>query len=66
MFGVAWRTLRVAGWASKRPNQNILSDLYRYIPPNGDVNGTEGTDFFSGERSLLEHYRRTASVHNDA
>ncbi|KAG3126401.1 hypothetical protein PI126_g22336 [Phytophthora idaei] len=33
MFRVAWRTLRDAGWAFKRSNQNILSDLHRYIPP---------------------------------
>lgn len=66
MFGGVWRILRDAGWTSKRPSRNSLSDMYLYIPPNGDVNGVEGKDFFLGERPLLEHYRRTCIVRSQA
>ncbi|EGZ05229.1 hypothetical protein PHYSODRAFT_534459, partial [Phytophthora sojae] len=56
MFGSVWRVLSAAGWSSKRPTGRSLSDLYRYIRPGGDSNGTEGIDYFLGERALLEHY----------
>ncbi|EGZ06475.1 hypothetical protein PHYSODRAFT_411482, partial [Phytophthora sojae] len=59
MFGSVWRVLSAGGWSSKCPTGRSLSDLYRYIPPGGDSNETEGIDYFLGERALLEHYRRT-------
>ncbi|OWY91343.1 hypothetical protein PHMEG_00040113 [Phytophthora megakarya] len=58
IFSGVWCILRSAGWISKLPQRSSLSDIYRYVPPGGNIEGLEGTDFFLGERSLLEHYRR--------
>ncbi|GMF44928.1 unnamed protein product [Phytophthora fragariaefolia] len=59
VFSYVWRVVSGAGWSSKRPTGRSLSDLFQYIPPGGDSNGTEGIDYFLGEQALLEHYRRT-------
>ncbi|ETO68386.1 hypothetical protein F444_14758 [Phytophthora nicotianae P1976] len=56
VFGAVWRYLRKEGWYHRQPTG--LSELYRYVPPDGTPNGVAGVDFFLGEQALLEYYNR--------
>ncbi|KAG3117974.1 hypothetical protein PI124_g121 [Phytophthora idaei] len=66
IFSAIWKNFRAAGWTSKPPKRSNLCDLYRYIPLDGNPNGVEGADFFLGEGSLLECYRKSVGVPNHA
>ncbi|KAG1709398.1 hypothetical protein DVH05_020054 [Phytophthora capsici] len=55
-FRVIWKSLRRTGWTSKPPSTRSLDNLYRYVRPGGDPNGTDGQDYFLGEKALVDHF----------
>ncbi|KAE9317371.1 hypothetical protein PR003_g18488 [Phytophthora rubi] len=54
-FSQIWRELTKKGWTYRKSTG--LSNNQRYLPPGGDLKGTEGVDFFDGEASLLRYCR---------
>ncbi|KAG6616921.1 uncharacterized protein IUM83_04797 [Phytophthora cinnamomi] len=55
-FQQIWCELSKKGWKYKKSTG--LSNGNTYLPPAGNLRGTEGVDFFEGETSLLSHCRR--------
>ncbi|KAG1696252.1 hypothetical protein DVH05_018798 [Phytophthora capsici] len=55
-FRVIWKSLRRTGWTSKPPSTRGLDNRYRYVRPGGDPNGTDGQDYFLGEKALVDHF----------
>ncbi|KAG6946127.1 hypothetical protein JG688_00016196, partial [Phytophthora aleatoria] len=56
------RALRRDGWISKPPPRRSLDTRYRYVKPGHTHNGEEGSDYFLGERSLVDYYLK---LHNN-
>ncbi|KAG3108293.1 hypothetical protein PI124_g12578 [Phytophthora idaei] len=56
------RALRRDGWISKPPRRRNLDTRYRYIKPGHTHDGEEGSDYFLGERSLVDYYLK---LHNN-
>ncbi|KAG1701111.1 hypothetical protein DVH05_011352 [Phytophthora capsici] len=52
-FQLIWYQLTKKGWSFRKSVG--LSNDQRYVPPDGNVKGTEGVDFFIGEKSLVKH-----------
>ncbi|ETP40057.1 hypothetical protein F442_12553 [Phytophthora nicotianae P10297] len=53
-FQLMWYQLTKQGWSFRKSVG--LSNDQRYVPPDGNVKGTEGVDVFVGEKSLVKHY----------
>jgi hypothetical protein len=45
-FQQIWRELTKKGWTYRRSTG--LSNAQRYLPPDGNLKGAEGIDFFVG------------------
>ncbi|KAG2761544.1 hypothetical protein PC116_g9070 [Phytophthora cactorum] len=56
------RALRRDGWISKPPPRRSLDTRYRYVKPGHTHDGEEGSDYFLGERSLVDYYLK---LHNN-
>ncbi|ETP03671.1 hypothetical protein F441_19392 [Phytophthora nicotianae CJ01A1] len=52
-FQLMWYQLTKQGWSFRKSVG--LSNDQRYVPPDGNVKGTEGVDVFVGEKSLVKH-----------
>ncbi|ETN18497.1 hypothetical protein PPTG_04087 [Phytophthora nicotianae INRA-310] len=52
-FQLMWYQLTKKGWSFRKSVG--LSNDQRYVPPDGNVKGTEGVDVFVGEKSLVKH-----------
>ncbi|KAJ0391969.1 hypothetical protein P43SY_001165 [Pythium insidiosum] len=57
-----WKELRKLGWTAKKPSG--LGVSYRYIPPNGSLDGEEGRDFFTGSE-IEGHDADTCDIDDD-
>ncbi|GMF40261.1 unnamed protein product [Phytophthora fragariaefolia] len=49
---------RREGWSSKPPPFRSLDSSFRYVKPDCNPDGVEGTDYFRGGQALVAYYRK--------